>query len=126
MQFIASLPQTTFYDYIKMSSHLVKHKAMIGLLGNYHLTFSYSGANEKYLKHVHKAIELGYNVAAVFNGEQPNDFLGLPVINGDDSDLRFLDYKVLESQAIVGLYAKGKAKKDDSGFVVNSNIIARG
>jgi hypothetical protein len=37
----------------------------------------------------------------------------LPVFNGDESDLRFLDPKGV----IVGLYAKGKAKKDNTGFV---------
>jgi hypothetical protein len=37
----------------------------------------------------------------------------MPVFNGDESDLRFLDPKGV----IVGLYAKGKAKKDTSGFV---------
>jgi hypothetical protein len=35
------------------------------------------------------------------------------VFNGDDSDLRFLDPK----NVIVGLYAKGKAKSDTTGFV---------
>jgi hypothetical protein len=37
----------------------------------------------------------------------------MTVFNGDDSDLRFLDPK----NSIIGLYAKGKAKKDTSGFV---------
>ena len=35
------------------------------------------------------------------------------VFNGDESDLRFLDPKGV----IVGLYMKGKAKKDNTGFV---------
>ena len=43
----------------------------------------------------------------------PADYMGLPVFNGDESDLRFLDPKGV----VVGLYAKGKAKKDTSGFV---------
>ena len=38
------------------------------------------------------------------------------VVNGDESDLRFLDPR----NSIVGLKAKGKAKKDTTGFVVNS------
>ena len=37
-----------------------------------------------------------------------------PVFNGDTNDLRFLDPK----GAIIGLYAKGKAKKDCTGFTV--------
>jgi len=43
----------------------------------------------------------------------PETYNGLPVFNGDESDLRFLD----PQGVIVGLYAKGKAKKDTSGFV---------
>ena len=46
----------------------------------------------------------------------PETFLGRPVINGDKDDLRFLDPK----NVIVGLYAKGKAKKDTSGFVIDN------
>jgi hypothetical protein len=43
----------------------------------------------------------------------PETYMGRPVFNGDESDLRFLDPKGV----VVGLYAKGKAKKDTSGFV---------
>ena len=43
----------------------------------------------------------------------PETYNGVAVFNGDDSDLRFLDPKGV----VVGLYAKGKAKKDTSGFV---------
>ncbi len=115
--FIATMPEVQFYDYTKMASRKT--------LPNYHLTFSYSGASERYQKHVRKAIANGLNVAAVFKGEAPSEFLGLPVINGDDSDLRFLDYKLDKGQAVVALYAKGEAKKDNSGFVVDTNIIGR-
>jgi hypothetical protein len=45
------------------------------------------------------------------NGET---FQGLPVVDGDDTDIRHLD----PHGAIVALYAKGKAKQDVSGFVV--------
>ena len=53
------------------------------------------------------------NVAVVFH-KLPETYLGRPVINGDETDLRFLDPKGV----VVGLKAKGKAKKDTSGFVV--------
>jgi hypothetical protein len=43
----------------------------------------------------------------------PETYMGIPVFNGDESDLRFLD----PHGVIVGLYAKGKAKKDTTGFV---------
>ena len=117
-EFIKSMPHVQFYDYTKMASRKS--------LDNYHLTFSYSGANPKYLKHVETAIDNGLNIATVFSdSNHPKSFLGLPVINGDDSDLRFLDYKIEPKQCIVALYAKGQAKKDTSGFVVQNNIIYR-
>ena len=45
----------------------------------------------------------------------PETLLGLPGINGDKNDMRFQDPK----QSIVALYAKGKARKDTSGFVID-------
>ena len=60
-------------------------------------------------------VESGQNVAVVFD-EIPDTWLGLPVINGDEHYLRFLDPT---TGVIVGLKAKGpKAKKDTTGFVV--------
>ena len=50
------------------------------------------------------------------NAELPKKWLGIKVINGDKHDLRFKDTK----GRIVGLKAKGKAKKDKSGFVVDA------
>ncbi len=101
-------PTVTFYDYTKMLNR--KGRA----LPNYHLTFSAADGNDA---DVAKAIEQGYNVATVFGIKKtepmPETYNGLPVFNGDDSDLRFLDPKGV----VVGLYAKGKAKKDTSGFV---------
>ncbi len=101
-------PNVTFYDYTKMLNR--KGRA----LPNYHLTFSAADGNDA---DVAKAIEQGYNVATVFGIKKtepmPETYNGLPVFNGDDSDLRFLDPKGV----VVGLYAKGKAKKDTSGFV---------
>jgi hypothetical protein len=38
------------------------------------------------------------------------------IIDGDETDLRFLDGK-FDRGRIVALYAKGAAKKDASGFV---------
>jgi hypothetical protein len=53
------------------------------------------------------------NVAVVFD-RLPETFLGRKVIDGTLTDLRFLD----EQGVVVGLEAKGKAKTDQSGFVV--------
>jgi hypothetical protein len=74
------------------------------------LTFSKADGNDM---DVRIAISNGMNVAVVFK-QVPDTYLGRPVINGDETDLRFLDPKGV----IVGLKAKGKAKKDTTGFVV--------
>ena len=98
----------TFYDYSKVLGRKVNH------ISNYSLTFSAADGNDN---DVREAIKQGYNIAVVFGIKKtlpmPDTYLGLPVYNGDESDLRFLDPK----GHIVGLYAKGKAKKDTSGFV---------
>lgn len=95
-------PNIQFMDYTKIAGRK-------NLPENYHLTFSLSENNDSRAK---KAIKNGMNVAVVFR-EPPKKFWKLPVIDGDETDLRFLDKK----KVVVGLAAKGKAKKDDSGFV---------
>jgi len=45
----------------------------------------------------------------------PESYKGYKVINGDVNDERFND----ERGVIVGLKAKGEAKNDKTGFVVN-------
>lgn len=101
---IEKFPDVQFYDYTKMRNRKVSH------LKNYHLTFSKADGNDL---DVRLAVNEGMNVAVVFS-VVPATFLGRPVINGDETDLRFLD----EKNVIVGLKAKGKAKKDTTGFVV--------
>ena len=101
---IQAFPKVQFYDYTKMRNRKVKQ------LTNYHLTFSKADGNDL---DVRLAVNEGMNVAVVFK-VVPTTFLGRPVINGDETDLRFLDDK----NVIVGLKAKGKAKKDATGFVV--------
>ena len=44
----------------------------------------------------------------------PSTYKGYNVIDGDKDDLRFLDVP----NSVVALYAKGQAKKDNSGFVI--------
>ena len=103
-----AFPEVTFYDYTKILGRKIK------MIPNYSLTFSAADGNDA---DVYRAIAEGYNVATVFGLKKtepmPETYLGRTVFNGDDSDLRFLDPK----NVIVGLYAKGKAKKDTSGFV---------
>ena len=104
-------PNITFYDYTKIANRR-------NLPNNYHLTFSYSATNAAYLKQVDIAKDNGLNIAVVFRNKEniPSEFIGLPTIDGDKTDLRFLEPK----QSIVALYAKGKARKDNSGFVVDA------
>lgn len=101
---IEKFPDVQFYDYTKINNRKVSH------LDNYHLTFSKADGNDM---DVRVALSHGMNVAAVFY-TVPETYIGHPVINGDETDLRFLDAK----SVIVGLKAKGRAKKDTTGFVV--------
>lgn len=96
-------PDVVFYDYTKHPQRDVSD------IPNYSLTFSLAESNDSDAEQV---IERGDNVAVVFH-DVPESFMGRPVINGDESDLRFLDPKGV----IVGLKAKGKARQDTSGFV---------
>lgn len=94
-------PLVKFYDYTKVPGRTVE--------GNYHLTFSLSETNEVAAR---KEMELGKNLAVVFR-EKPSEFWGVPVIDGDKNDLRFLDV----SPAVVGLTPKGRMVHDTGGFV---------
>ncbi len=95
-------PDIQFYDYTK----LVNRR---NLPANYHLTFSLAENNDYDAR---RALGRGMNVAVVFH-KFPTVFMAHKVVDGDVSDLRFLDKSVV----IVGLSAKGKARKDKSGFV---------
>ena len=106
-------PQVQFYDYTKIPTRKISH------IPNYHLTWSYSEANQKYANYFDK---LKYNIAVVFSSKTlPPMFKGLRVIDGDKTDMRFLDGN---KRVVVGLKAKGKAKTDTSGFVIH-NLIRR-
>jgi hypothetical protein len=111
-----AFPNVQFYDYSKILGRRVSG------ISNYSLTFSAADGNEL---DVHRAISQGYNVAVVFGLKKtvamPETYLGRPVFNGDESDLRFLDPKGV----VVGLYAKGKAKKDTTGFVKYPTIMLK-
>ena len=98
-----------FYDYTKSLPRAKRYQSY----RNYTLTFSKSESN--YLETV-QAANLGINTAVVFSDNLPLTYLGRKVVDGDKSDLEMLNF----SNVILGLKAKGEAKKDNSGFVVNS------
>ena len=100
-------PNVQFYDYTKIPTRKVDN------IPNYHLTWSYSEANDKYAKMFD---QVPNNKAVVFRTKDlPSMFRGLEVIDGDTHDMRFLD----KPNSVVGLKAKGQAKKDYSGFVID-------
>ena len=98
-------PSVQFYDYTKVLGRKVKH------IPNYHLTFSKADGNDA---DVAKALQQGMSVVAVYD-EIPQ---GVP--SADETDLRFLDPKGV----MLGLKAKGRAKKDTSGFVIRIKEVA--
>ena len=106
---MSRFPTVQFYDYTKIPNR-------VDLPKNYDLTFSYSGV-VTFQKFNKIAIAKKMRIATVFRTEKmiPKSFLGLNVISGDNSDVRHIE----DQNTIVALYAKGKAVKDQSGFVID-------
>jgi len=105
-------PGVQFYDYTKIANRRE-------IPANYDLTFSWSGVGA-FPQYAQRAISQGMRVAVVFRdrGMIPADFMGMRTVDGDDSDIRHLD----PQGVVVALYAKGQAKRDTSGFVVQRVI----
>ena len=99
MNLFQLFPTVQFYDYTKVLGRKVSQYP------NYHLTFSKADGNDS---DVAEALLQGMSVVAVYD-EIPQ---GVP--SADETDLRFLDPKGI----MLGLKAKGRAKKDYSGFVI--------
>ena len=102
---IEKFPTVQFYDYTKVLGRKVAH------LPNYHLTFSKADGNDS---DVAEALLQGMSVVAVY------DKIPEGVPSADETDLRFLDPKGI----MLGLKAKGRAKKDYSGFVIRLTEVA--
>lgn len=111
----ALFPGIQFYDYTKDLSRL--QKLAVAPIANYHVTFSRSETNSA---DCHAALALGFNVAVVFAFKPPKVWAGFGTVSGDDTDLRFLD----APNSVVYLTAKGKAKRDASGFVIKTRVRA--
>ena len=111
-------PDVQFYDYTKIGKRFYSE-----LPENYHLTLSYSAASPRYLEMCLQTVrDTGCNIAIVVRDKSAKArmiaakyWMTLDSIDGDESDLRFLDGK---SKAVL-LTAKGRARKDDSGFVMD-------
>ena len=108
---IQAFPNVQFYDYTKIYKRALKY--VNGYLpSNYHITYS---LNEDNKKEAFEILKLRGNISAVFRKYLPKTYQGYTVINADDTDLRFTD----DNNIIAGLVAKGQAKKDYSGFVLD-------
>jgi hypothetical protein len=112
-------PDVKFYDYTK-----VVERAMQALQNkqNVHFTVSRSEDIENNKK-AERYLQMGGNVAVVFD-QLPEYYRGYKVINGDETDLRFLDDSKRETDengnpigVIVGLKMKGP--KANALFVKN-------
>jgi hypothetical protein len=107
---MATFPHVQFYDYTKRPRRW-------NVPPNYHLTFSRSECNDA---DAMSELSHGRNVAVVFDTRKgaplPTFWRGYRVVDGDDSDLRFLDGDSV-CAVVIGLRAKGRAKHDSSGFV---------
>lgn len=116
-----SFPMVTFYDYTK-DLNKVRDYVAKRTPANYHVTFSWSeNVTRQTLVEV---FDSGVNVAVPYVGDPARIASKLPAapasahyVDGDAHDLRFLDG---DRGAIVALTAKGKAKRDTTGFVVRT------
>ena len=104
-------PEIQFYDYTKIAARMFK-QGSADFPSNYHLTFSASENNHADCKNV---LQNGFNVAVVVPKALKEAIVG--AVDGDETDLRFLD----GSGKLVLLSAKGKAKKDTTGFVIRDH-----
>lgn len=93
-------PDTQFYDYTKV----LNRRNICETYSNYDITFSYSGKN--WLE-CEAALKYGHRVAVVFEKRLPKTYMGIKVVNADETDLRYLD----ESNVICGLIHKKTRKK---------------
>ncbi len=100
-------PNIVFYDYTKIVAKAIKFAQH----PRYIVTLSRNEENEVECA---EALELGVNVSVVFRDKFPEEYMGYPVIDGDQSDMMMF----YNRGVIIGLKAKGKAKYDKSGFVV--------
>lgn len=105
-----SLSGLIYYDYTKIPGKVKKYINE----PRYHLTFSRDETNAEYIPGL---LKQGVNVSVVFNGDLPRTYWGFKVIDGDKTDIEMIYNKGV----ILGLRAKGDAKKDTTGFVVHLN-----
>ena len=116
--FFEHFPDVQFYDYTKISKRLYDKTRP----KNYYLCLSGSGADAHYLARCEQAERDGHSTVWVARDQAKKEILlaharnqGVPAVDGDEHDLRFID----PPGARVILKAKGSAKKETNGFVLN-------
>jgi hypothetical protein len=119
-----AFPDVQFYDYTKITKRALAH-AQGAMPSNYHLTFSRTENNDS---DVAQVLQAGGNVAVVMatkvykaamsaglNVRQWQAIGHDKIIDGDSHDYRPADPRGV----VVALKAKGDARRDTSGFVIN-------
>lgn len=120
-EIIGDFGEVQFYDYTKHFERMMRF-CRGEFPSNYYLTFSRSEKNEEECLRV---LSSGRNVSVPFTINAamkpdikvplPNTYLGYPVVNGENNDLRFLD----PQGCVVGVKTKGMGFWDKTGFVVD-------
>lgn len=106
-----------FYDYTKVFNRINRD---YDVPKNMHITFSHSGVNDDECT---RALSMGYNVAVPFAEKLPTHYKGFPVIDGDETDLRFLDKKGVT----IGLKVKRtRGGKKDLQYAIDNNFVIQG
>lgn len=112
-------PGVQFYDYTKIPKRFARD-----LPANYHLSLSYSAASERYAEMCRAAhVKYGAPLVTVKRTKEAKaaaiayhaQMIGARAVDGDETDLRFTD----PARAFVFLYAKGRARQDTTGFVID-------
>jgi hypothetical protein len=123
-EFIASKPESRFYDYTKIFARVRKNT-----LPNYDLTFSGSMFSTQSKAALSKAVAARFRIAVAFNTKNlKDDGLSLPVgmVSFDTTDLRHLDGKVVGTLTRKGSNRAERAMdnlKSASFFVTAANVV---
>lgn len=116
----AAHPRSRFYDYTKDEQRMALFIAG-SWPSNYHLTWSYRGPGDLdfllwLVTEKNASCAVVFRTRAMVDAVVKRGWMGLPCIDGDEHDARFMDAKGV----VVALKAKGKAMKADrTGFVVD-------
>lgn len=108
---MASFPDVQFYDYTKDVSRMRRFLTDPSWPSNYHLTFSRSEFNAGDCQTIR---ERGGSIAVVATQDAPARWTSTNAVNGDAHDLTFLH----PAGSILHLTPKGRAKRDETGFVL--------